>query len=189
VRFSYHLQDGDRVAVYPYRKKINGRFPRAPRRSLAGRPKFVLDIHLGKLVRHLRLLGFDSIYETGLTDEEIVRIALAQKRVVLTRDIGLLKQKRVTYGYWVRSKDPLEQIEEVLKRFDLKKCLKPFTLCLECNGRIRNVPKQKILASLPPKVRKYYDEFYRCWDCGKVYWQGSHYERLSGFIKSLKPYK
>ena len=185
-RFSRRLFDGDRVTAYPYRRKVGGRWTRALRRAAPKRPRFILDIHLGKLARHLRLLGLDARYETDLTDEGIVRIAEVEKRVVLTRDIGLLKHKSIVHALWVRSKDPVEQLKEVLAKFDLNKILKPFSRCLECNGKIAMVAKRRIEDRLPPKVREFHRRFYLCQDCEKIYWQGSHYEWLSKFVGDLR---
>jgi len=175
VGFTYQLYDRDKIKIYPQgvvQRKI--------------RPKFILDVHLGKLVRHLRLLGFDSLYDSGFTDKQIIKIALQEKRIIFTRDICLLKNKIIKWGYWVRSVIAAQQIKEVIRKFALAKQIKPFRLCLECNGQIKQVPKAKIEAKLPLKVRQYYDKFYHCSACRKIYWQGSHYERLKKVIREAK---
>lgn len=183
--FSQQLQDGDRIAVYPdaQRIKIFPLINLIPKPLKT--PRFVLDSHLGKLACHLRLLGFNTIYRTDFPDEEIVTIIKKVKRILLTRDIGLLKNKVVKSGHWIRSTDPLEQIKEVLKRYGLGSKIKPFTLCLECNGKIVRVDKARVSRILPPKVKKFYTRFYRCSNCHKVYWQGSHYERLLELVNQL----
>ena len=75
--------------------------------------KFIIDVHLGKLKKHLRLLGFDTIYNINFSDDEIIECARQEGRIILTRDLGILRQKRVTHGYWMRNTDPNKQLIEV----------------------------------------------------------------------------
>jgi uncharacterized protein with PIN domain len=182
VNFSYQLRENDRVKVYPYLyqgKIIEGKT--APRKL-----SFVIDSHLGKLARHLRLMGFDSIFFRTFPDELIIKIAKEQNRIVLTRDIGILKNKSVKHGYWVRNIEPAAQLRETFKRYDMFGKERPFTLCLECNGRIKKINLKSIKEDLPPLVRKYNTEFFTCTNCRKIYWKGSHYKKLSNLIKSIK---
>jgi uncharacterized protein with PIN domain len=185
VSFSHHIADGDFVSVYPVfeRLDISGvtRLRAEPLRD----PKFVLDVHLKTLAKKLRMLGFDTRYETAYTDEEIARIASGERRIVLTRDIGLLKRSEVERGYWLRSQKPARQIQEVTEQFDLFKKISPFTRCLDCNGTVRRVDKHEVEKLLQPKTKKYYDEFYRCNSCGKVFWKGSHYLHMMREIEAL----
>ncbi len=186
VRFHYQLKHGDRFAVYPagFSVKVSPLHhlrPKPPRKA-----RFVIDSHLGKLARHLRLLGFDCVYEKVFPDSRIAGIAQKEKRIVLTRDIGLLKNKIISEGLWVRSDDPLRQLKEVLRKYNLAPRIKPFRLCLECNGRIQRVAKSRVLDRLPDKVRNYYSRFYMCRSCRKIYWQGSHYEKLAKLVEKIK---
>lgn len=174
VGFGYKLQTGDRVAVYPvFEDRAISPIVRLRENALR-KTAFVVDVNLGKLARLLRLLGFDTLFDNAYEDKEIVEISVAQKRIILTRDRRLLYARQVTYGYWVRSVIPKQQLEEVVARFDLRSLIKPFHRCIACNGLIDFVEKQKVLHLLELKTKKYYDIFYRCRDCGKVYWQGSH---------------
>lgn len=147
--------------------------------------RFILDVHLGKLAKYLRLCGFDSLFNTGLNDIQIIELSLKELRIILTRDKGLLKNKRVTHGFWIRSSDPAEQTRDVIRKFDLKNSVNPFTRCLECNGMLTDASKEEILDKLPPKTREFYDKFKKCQGCGKIYWEGSHYERMNLFIQSV----
>jgi len=178
VGFDYALQDDDRVAVYPVFESIDIspilRLREKPLRNV----RFICDVHLGKLARRLRMLGFDTLYRNDYDDPTIVRIATRQNRVILTRDRLLLHRKAVTHGYLIRTSNPLDQISELLQRFQLEDHLRPFARCIECNGRIRPVSKAEIVQFLEPKTRQYYDRFSRCEQCMKIYWQGSHYERM-----------
>lgn len=178
VGFDYQLQSGDRVAVYP----VFESFDITPLVKLRERPlrrtAFVVDVNLGKLARRLRILGFDVLYDSRYRDGEIAAISAEQRRIVLTRDRRLLFLKRITHGYWVRSVVPEEQVQEVLRRFDLFRRLNPFQRCINCNGTLQPVAKEDILDLLEPKTRRYYEVFCRCRDCGKIYWEGSHVENM-----------
>ena len=147
--------------------------------------KFIADVHLGKLARKLRLLGFDTYFESNLDDNEIIRMSLAESRIVLSRDKELINNSRITQGYRILSSDPREQIREVMIRFDLQKNMNPFSRCIDCNGMIENVSKESVNEYLPPKTRQYFDEFFRCRGCGKIYWEGSHYENMKKQIQNL----
>jgi uncharacterized protein with PIN domain len=131
------------------------------------------------------LCGLDTYYRTDFNDQEIIDFAVTEKRVILTRDKGLLKNKNVTHGYWIRSQHPREQIEEIFIRFDLKTHIALFTRCMECNGLIRDIAKEEILNRLLPKTQLYYHEFKICSDCDRIYWNGSHYESMKRYIEKL----
>lgn len=179
--FDYQLDDGDRVSVYPRlrhtRPEVGLLRPDPP-----AAPRFALDAHLGQLARYLRMLGFDTRYRNDLEDDELARIAHEDERVLLTRDLELLKWNLITYGTFVRATDPEAQLKETLDRFDLHDALDPLTRCLDCNARIQPVEKEKVLDQLPPRTREHFDEFYQCTRCKQVYWKGSHYERMQRFI-------
>jgi len=95
-------------------------------------------------------------------------------------------RKQISYGYFVRSRQPHEQLMEILSRYGLYKDIKPFTRCMHCNGNTRAVSKQDIATRLLPKTKKYYDEFYQCDSCKKIYWQGSHYLRMQDMINKVR---
>lgn len=185
VGFEYRLRHGDRVAVYPVFEAFDVaplvRLREAPLRRTA----FVLDANLGKLARRLRLLGFDALYRNDYDDADVVRISVATGRIILTRDRRLLFAKVVTHGYWLRATDPDEQAREVIARFDLARRVRPFARCIACNGLIEPVEKDEIADRLEPLTRKYYDEFYRCADCGRIYWEGSHFTRMRALVERL----
>ncbi|MGZ8227424.1 MAG: Mut7-C RNAse domain-containing protein [Methylococcaceae bacterium] len=134
----------------------------------------------------MRLLGFDCLYRNDYRDAEVVNIAVNEQRVVLTRDCRLLYAKQINLGYWVRAVDVERQIDEVLYRFDLYSSIHPFARCLVCNGVLTPVAKANILELLEPKTRLYYEIFYRCSNCQRIYWEGSHVEdmreRFAGFL-------
>ncbi len=183
VGFDRVLRGGERVAVYPVFERLDI----APLQHLRPRPlrepRFVLDVHLGTLARHLRLAGFDCLYRNDYRDSELITIAVAEHRTILTRDKGLLKQRLVTHGYFVRRTESEEQLREVLRAFQLETGLRPFTRCRECNAELRDVPKAEVLERLPEKVRGAYDRFKLCPGCGRTYWEGTHYARLRRLLE------
>ncbi len=185
VDFSYLLQTDDRVSVYPIFESLDISPLIKLREYPLRKSCFILDVHLGKTSRTLRMLGFDSLYDNEFEDAEIVQIAKKENRIILTRDIGLLKRADATHGYWVRSTNSEEQVKEILKRFDLFSQITPFKHCMACNGSIQEVNKEEILHQLEPKTRKYYTEFYQCLSCKKIYWKGSHYEKMNVYLKEL----
>jgi len=181
VDFTYRLRHDDRVSVYPMFERLDispvVRLRAEPLRCTA----FILDAQLGKLAKLLRMLGFDTLYRNDYTESEVIRIALEEERIVLTRNTALLKNKSVTHGIWIRSTVPEEQIKEVICRCDLISQITPFQRCLVCNGAISPVHKEKIAHHLPPNTAALYNEFYQC-NCGRIYWKGSHYDKMKSRI-------
>ena len=185
VDFTYKLMNEDNVSVYPVFESIDISELQHLRPTPLRDPKFILDVHLGKLSKYLRLCGFDTLYDKDYNDKEIIDISTSDRRIILTRDKGLLKNKQVTHGYWIRSTRSDEQLFEVIKRFDLKNVLKPFTRCLECNTILEDVNKEAIADYLMPKTRKYYSDFKKCPGCNRVFWEGSHYEKMKIIMENI----
>ena len=186
VDFTYSLQPEDEVEVFPAGTEALMQTDKKLQPPLPGEIRFVLDVHLGKLAKNLRILGFDTVYDNAYHDREIARLAADENRIVLTRDVDLLKQKIIKWGYWLRSQHLEEQLTEVISYFGLEARLKPFTRCLECNGVILPVAKELVWEELPPNTRRYFHEFYRCENCRRVYWKGSHYECMEAFIRRFQ---
>jgi uncharacterized protein with PIN domain len=186
VGFDYKLRNNDCVSVYP----VFEAFDVAPLVRLREKPlrklRFIVDVNLGQLARNLRLLGFDCLYQNDYTDAEVIALGVDQKRTILTRDRRLLFHKCITHGCLILENDPDVQTRKVIKRFQLENCIEPFHRCLECNGLIIKVEKHRILEFLYPKTRRYYDEFYRCNECNKVYWQGPHFDAMRKKIESFR---
>lgn len=185
VDFSYALQAGDRVAVYPVFELFDITTVTHLRPKALRDLKFILDVHLGKLAKLLRMLGFDTRYRNDFLDKEIILCALKEHRIILTRDVGLLKQRIVTHGYWLRTTHPQQQIHEVVAYFDLKKSVQPLSRCLVCNALTAPIDKTQIFQRLLPKTQQYFLLFYYCDSCDKVYWQGSHYANMLRTIKDI----
>ncbi len=185
VEFSHRLQNGDRVSVYPVFEGIDitgfTRLRAEPLRQV----RFILDVHLGKLAKYLRLCGFDTIFSTLYEDRELIDIAANEKRIILTCDRGLLKNKKVTHGYWIRSQKNAEQLRDVIHRFDLKEKISLFTRCLKCNSLTIKVKKEKIIDRLQANTIRYFGDFKICPGCGRIYWNGSHYDNMKKIIEKI----
>ena len=186
VDFKYVPSNGDKISVYPVFESIDITKVTNLRPVPLRASKFILDVHLGKLARYLRLLGFDSLYKNDLEDNVIIEIATKEKRIILTRDIGILKNGKVSHGYFIRSQQPREQLKEVIHRFDLSKQIKPFARCSGCNSKIKPIDKKKVKDLLKPRTKKEFRDFFQCSGCKKIYWHGSHYERMMEFIGSFE---
>jgi hypothetical protein len=179
VDFSYGVRDGDRVSVYPFMAVVEN--PR-PVRPPYPRGRFVLDQHLGRLAAYLRLLGLDCIHYQTFADDEIVRVALAEDRVLLSRDKRLLMRRAVVHGGFVHATDPFEQVPEVLRRFPAPEHIAPFTRCMACNGVLRAAAREEVEDRLLPDTRLYYREFRECPSCRRVFWDGSHVRRMRAWV-------
>jgi uncharacterized protein with PIN domain len=149
----------------------------------------VADVHLGRLTKYLRMIGLDVLYKNNFIDDEIVRISLDEKRTILTKNRGILKRTEVTRGYCVRGTKVKEQAIEVVKRFDLRNQIKEFSRCIECNQLLKTVSKEKIINELPEKVARLQNKFYHCPSCKKLFWEGTHYQKMLAFIQSLKNFE
>ncbi len=186
VDFSYIVQPDDQISVYPVFESLDIYNVTRLRPEPLRRIRFVLDTHLGKLAHYLRLLGFDTLYNNAWKDEELVKIsASGDKRILLTRDHGLLKRKQLTHGYFVRNDKPNLQVREILLRFSLYQRVQPFTRCTWCNGLIQPVAKDQVIERLPSGVIDTVSEFSACENCRRIYWQGSHYDHMQRIIEEL----
>jgi uncharacterized protein with PIN domain len=185
VDFAYLVRDGDRISVYPTFQSLDI----SPVLRLRPRPmrelRFVADAHLGRLAAYLRMLGFDALYSRDYSDEQVAKVSANERRILLTRDRGLLKRNIVTRGYCLRETNPTRQLVEVLQRFDLLPSIAPFRRCIHCNALLRPVAKELVVDRLLPETKRYYDEFYLCPECNRVYWKGSHYRRMQHFIDNV----
>ena len=183
VDWTYQPQEGDRLAVYPVFESLDItpliRLRPQPLREI----RFVLDGHLGRLAAYLRMLGFDTWYQPHADDAVLAQLSKEERRILLTRDQGLLKRSAVTHGYWVRATAPREQLREVMARFDLQRLAKPFTRCLSCNGLLQLASLAEVKDQVPENAARFYSEFWSCTSCSKVYWQGSHYQRMVRLIE------
>ena len=185
VPFDYTVQSADRIAVFPQFMTLDAGMLTCVRPQPLDTVRFVADVHLGKLARHLRLIGFDTAYHADADDAALAELADREGRILLTRDQGLLKRRIVAHGYFIRATHPHRQLVEVLRRFDPLD-LQPFSRCLRCNDLLREVPKSAVDSALLPRTRQHYDRFQVCSGCGRIYWQGSHWKRLKHAIDAAR---
>jgi uncharacterized protein len=178
VSFDYIINDKDDISVYPVFESFDISEVQHLRAGPLRDPKFICDVHLGSLVKNLRMLGLDTFYKNFITESEIVLTSINENRVILTRDAGLLKIKKVTHGYYVRNTDTIKQTSEVIKRFHLEKTLKYFSRCLRCNTVLKIIQKEKVIDRIPEKVKVSQDEYFFCSNCDKVFWRGTHYKNM-----------
>lgn len=186
VDFTYRLKNNDMVSVYPASEILEPSDGSPLQKNTGKEVKFILDVHLGKLAKYLRMCGFDTAYQNDYDDKKIIQISLRENRVILTRDIGLLKIKSVSDGYFIRQQNSKAQLTEVLKRFDLYQAVNPFSRCIKCNGKLERIEKEKIIQELEPLTQKHFNVFFRCTHCQSVFWEGSHFDHMSSFINAIK---
>ncbi|MER7399081.1 Mut7-C RNAse domain-containing protein [Streptomyces sp. NPDC000151] len=169
---SYVPRERESVEVRPVERPQ--RVPGAPLR-------FLLDVHLGTLARRLRLLGVDAAYESeDIGDPELASRSAAQRRVLLSRDRGLLRRRELWAGAFVYSDRPGEQLRDVLGRFTPR--LAPWTRCTACNGELKDADKESVRERLEHGTRRTYDVFAQCTACGRVYWRGAHHAQLQTIV-------
>ncbi len=186
VDFSYRPENGDRIQVQPLEGPINVAIPTKLRPQAFRQKHFIVDECVANLASKLRMLGCDAITNRQWSDLEIAQISAAEKRILLTRDRGLLKRKEVAWGRFIRSTDPKEQLKEVIRFFGLENEQKAFTRCLACNGELVEVSKAEILHRLEPKTILYFNQFSQCSNCKKIYWEGCHFEKMQASLRKLQ---
>lgn len=183
VELSFPIREGDRVSAYP----VFETFDISTLAKIASRPlrnpRFILDTHLGKLAFHLRMMGFDALYRNDYDDDTLANVSLQEGRLLLSRDRLLLERPEIIRGYRVRETHPRRQLFEILHRFDLFRLAAPLTRCIRCNSVLQFVDKLAILHRLPPRVMASYEDFQICPGCDKIYWQGTHVQRMKAIIE------
>lgn len=146
--------------------------------------RFCADVHLGKLARFLRMLGFDTVYKNDFSKEELYAISANENRTLLSKSTYFKKFTDIVF-YKIKSADPQQQLKEVIAHFNLLNSLDPFIRCLYCNQILEKKDKEEVEQSLMPQTKKDFSEFWKCPGCKKVYWKGSHYERMMKQIEKL----
>jgi uncharacterized protein with PIN domain len=150
-----------------------------------GELRFFADVMMHRLVRWLRMLGFDTAWEDAIKDADLVRRAITEERQILTLDRRLTHEWRVGNVLLLKSDEPLNQLREVISRFEIKRPKRLFTRCLVCNTPLQKAPGEQVDAQAPDNVRRRHDDFRYCPNCCKVYWAGSHTDRMLAAIESI----
>jgi uncharacterized protein len=148
-------------------------------------PRFVADRMLGRLARMLRLLGYDTLYMPEAALAVLQEMAQGGDRIVLTRGDAKKRFPTLQNVYSVRSEHPPEQLRDVVARFGLETQVGLWTRCTLCNGHIQEVEKQEVEGRLDTKILQLYQEFFRCMDCGHIYWRGSHVDRITENLQRM----
>jgi len=185
AKLSHSLKENDRISVYPTFESMDISSNTKVRVEALRVTKFILDCHLGKLSKYLRMLGFDTLYSNNFEDDEIIDIASKQQRIILTRDKLLLSSKKVTHGYFVRAIEKHEQLIEVVKKFDLYSQFRSFTRCMTCNACLCKIEKEEVINKIDSETIRVFNEFFYCKDCDKVFWKGSHFKKMEAYIREL----
>lgn len=156
-------------------------------------PRFVVDINVGKLARWLRLMGYDTLLFNEIDDGQMVKMALADNRIILTRDTQFLKRKAITGGrvkaLLIAGEKPEQQLKQVITRFNLDHEHAPFSLCLECNARLIDRAKEELRDTVPPYVYKTQQYFKECPECHRIYWQGTHWVAMNKILGKFAIHK
>lgn len=185
VEFDHLLRGGEQISVFPVFESFDISLVIKLRAKPLRKTKFIVDVNLGKLAQKLRLLGFDTLFRNDYADNEIVADSVKQKRIILTRDIGVLKHSAVTHGYWIRNDDPKKQLTEVIERLQLQNSFKPFSRCSVCNNHLKSVQKSEISDKLHSDTIESFNKFWQCEGCKKIYWEGSHYDRILEWLDRM----
>jgi uncharacterized protein with PIN domain len=185
VSLDHKITDNDTVSVYPVFESFDISSIQVVHLKPLREPRFVLDVHLGKLTRYLRMLGLDSIYENWFSDNDIIGISIKEQRTILTRDKRLLMRKEIDRGYWMRNQMILDQVNEVLKRFDLKHSITFFSRCTLCNGENCKISEDMAMLEFPGYRFYPGTAFYQCTACHHIYWHGSHCDRFEKVIAQI----
>lgn len=144
--------------------------------------RFLLDVHLGTLARRLRLLGVDAAYEsTDIGDPALATRSATEKRILLSRDRGLLRRRELWAGAFVYSTRPDDQLRDILGRFRPE--LRPWSRCTACNGLLRAAGKDEVAGQLKSGTHRSYDVFAQCRACGRAYWKGAHHDQLEAIVE------
>ncbi|NBD09866.1 MULTISPECIES: Mut7-C RNAse domain-containing protein [Corallococcus] len=187
VGFGHRVEADTRVDVYP----VTVRVSRVAAESRVGpplpaMPRFVLDVGLGRLSGFLRMLGFDTLWRNDFADDFLARLSRDESRVLLTRDLGLLKRSEVVHGYFPRATDPAHQLVEVVRRYGLTSRMKPFSRCLACNAPLSPATPEEVRGRIPEGVAERQSHFRQCPGCQRVFWPGTHHERMQNLVDTLR---
>jgi hypothetical protein len=178
ISFQYIPSGNEEIIIYPFDKQNTWQAPSALRPQPFDRLKFLVDVTALKLARNLRMAGFDTTTVTSRKLRDIVKMARSEERIVITRNRELVKIGELHFAQLIRSDDHREQLLEVEERYGLSSAATPMSRCLVCNEALLSVPKEKILHRLEPLTRKYFTTFKECSLCRKIYWPGSHHDRM-----------
>jgi len=185
VDFSYILQNGDRISVYPVFESLDIRNVTRLRKIPLRQTRFVADWNLRNVTKILRALGLDVASFPSLTPRKMLEISKTEKRTILTRSPNLLKLKDVTHGIFLRPGTTVEQVRYVLNLLSLREKIRPFSRCLLCNTVLEEIPKETVAHRIPLLTRAVCNEYVYCRSCDKLFWKGTHYEKIKAVLEQI----
>lgn len=185
VPFEHIIERESRVDIFPHSPPVDVLTPSLLRPRSLSAIRFLVDINVGKLAGKLRMAGFDTLYNPLWNDNELADVSDEKRCILITRDLMLLKRKKVTFGHLVREIDPKKQLVEIISYYGLADSVKPFSRCMRCNGLLAPVAKEEIVDQLEPLTKKYYQIFHRCRQCRQIYWSGSHRDAMVKDLEQL----
>ncbi len=153
--------------------------------------KFIVDNNVGKLAKWLRIMGYDTLFFDASDDSQLVATALAEDRVILTRDTQIMRRRVVTSGrlkaILIKGDKPEWQMRQVVETLNLDCQFRPFAICLECNLPLEERSKQQVKDLVPPYVFQTQSQYMGCPACHRIYWRGTHWQamtkKLERFVK------
>lgn len=144
-------------------------------------PRFVIDVNVGRLAKWLRIMGYDTLFPEEHNDSELVRIALRENRVLVTRDAGIARRRAARLGQLkvvqIRDDDLRRQLQQLVRDLDLN-LNNGFSRCVLCNYPLDPADKAEAACRLPPYVVQTHSQFMRCPQCQRLYWRGSHWYNM-----------
>jgi uncharacterized protein with PIN domain len=185
VDFGYILQDGDRISVYPVFESLDIRDVTHLRNLPLRETRFIADVNIGDIVKHMRALGLDVYCDLTLSPRDIIRISRAEKRTILTKSRKLLKYRDVARGIFIRPGTVIEQIRGIIDFLSLRGVMVPFSRCLECNSSLVRVKKESVFERIPLRARAFHNDYSYCSGCDRIYWQGTHFARIKKVVNEI----
>lgn len=146
--------------------------------------KFIADCHLGKLAKYMRLMGIDTLFFQHIEDDDLIKIANNEDRIILTRDRSLSMRKNAP-AFFLEPTETKSQLKKVIEHYKIKEHPAPFSRCIVCNTPLQVIEKEKIIEKLPKKVIKFFNYFEYCPNCDRIYWQGDHYRHMVEFLDQV----
>ncbi len=151
--------------------------------------KFIVDNNVGKLAKWLRIMGYDTLFFDGSDDSGMIATALAEGRVILTRDTQIMRRRVITNGQLkailIKGDDPEPQMYQVINTLNLDCQFRPFAICLECNQPLLERSKQQVKDLVPPYVFQTQSQYMECPACHRIYWRGTHWQAMTKKLESF----
>ncbi|MEP9412629.1 MAG: Mut7-C RNAse domain-containing protein [Candidatus Brocadia sp.] len=147
--------------------------------------RFIADAMLGKLARWLRIIGYDVVYESSISDDDLIARAIQEHRIILTMDRKLTERESAKNSLLIRSPNYKAQLKQVITHYNIDYKSGIFTRCLLCNRQLDSVEKEKIKDRVPPYVYSTQDEFDVCRQCSRVYWSGTHRVKMLEMLDKI----